>query len=81
MNQVDVPQISVIVPIYRIEKYLPKCVNSLLNQSFSDFELILVNDGSPDNCPVICDEFVKRDSRIRVIHKENGRLLNARKEG
>lgn len=75
------PQISVIVPIYRIEKYLPKCIESLLEQSFTDFELILVDDGSPDNCPKICDNYARGDSRIRVIHKENGGLLSARKEG
>ncbi|WP_027077523.1 glycosyltransferase family 2 protein [Maribacter antarcticus] len=74
-------KISVIVPIFRIEKYLPKCIDSLLNQSFLDLELILVNDGSPDNCPKICDEYAKKDTRIKVIHKENGGLVSARKEG
>jgi glycosyltransferase involved in cell wall biosynthesis len=78
MNTVE---ISVIVPIYRIEKYLPKCVNSLLNQSFFNFELILVDDGSPDNCPEICDDYAKKDTRIKVIHKVNGGLVSARKEG
>lgn len=75
------PLVSVIVPIYRIEDYLPKCIDSLLNQSFSNFELILVDDGSPDNCPDICDEYAQKDSRIKVIHKENGGLLSARKAG
>ncbi|HDZ03955.1 hypothetical protein LCGC14_0132190 [marine sediment metagenome] len=74
-------KISVIVPIFRIEKYLPKCIDSLLNQSFMDFELILVDDGSPDNCPEICDDFAKADSRIKVLHKKNGGLVSARKEG
>lgn len=74
-------QISVIVPIYKIEAYLPKCIDSLLNQSFRDFELILVNDGSPDGCPKICDDYAMTDSRIKVVHKENGGLLSARKEG
>ncbi|MGB3145043.1 MAG: glycosyltransferase family 2 protein [Maribacter sp.] len=74
-------KISVIVPIFRIEKYLPKCIESLLNQSFSDFELILVDDGSPDNCPQICDDYAKKDTRIKVIHKVNGGLVSARKEG
>ena len=74
-------KISVIVPIFRIEKYLPKCIDSLLNQTFSDFELILVDDGSPDNCPKICDDYAKTDSRIKVIHKKNGGLVSARKEG
>jgi len=74
-------KISVIVPIYRIETYLPKCIESLLNQSFLDFELILVDDGSPDNCPSICDDYARKDRRVKVIHKENGGLLSARKAG
>jgi glycosyltransferase involved in cell wall biosynthesis len=77
----DAVKISVIVPIYRIENYLPKCIDSVLQQSFLDFELILVDDGSPDNCPKICDDYAKKDSRIKVIHKENGGLLSARKAG
>jgi glycosyltransferase involved in cell wall biosynthesis len=78
MNTVE---ISVIVPIFRIEKYLPECIDSLLDQSFLNFELILVNDGSPDSCPKICDAYSKKDARINVIHKENGGLLSARKAG
>lgn len=74
-------KVSVIVPIYRIEKYLPQCIESLLTQSFLDFELILVDDGSPDNCPQICDKYAKADPRVKVIHKENGGLVSARKEG
>ncbi|MEM6865188.1 MAG: glycosyltransferase family 2 protein [Bacteroidota bacterium] len=74
-------EISVIVPIYKIEAYLPKCVESLLQQTFSKFELILVNDGSPDGCSQICDDFAEMDSRIKVVHKENGGLLSARKAG
>lgn len=74
-------EISVIVPIYRIEDYLPQCIDSLLNQSFSEFELILVDDGSPDNCPKICDDYAKVDQRVKVIHKKNGGLLSARKAG
>ncbi len=74
-------KISVLVPIFGIEKYLPECIDSILQQSFMDFELILVDDGSPDNCPKICDDYAKVDSRIRVIHKENGGLLSARKAG
>ncbi|MBC2840325.1 glycosyltransferase family 2 protein [Robiginitalea sp. SC105] len=74
-------KISVIVPIYQIEKYLPKCIDSLLSQSFKDFELLLVNDGSRDSCPRICDDYAKRDARVRVVHKENGGLVSARKEG
>lgn len=72
---------SVIVPIYNIEKYIKRCINSVLEQSFTDFELILVDDGSPDNCPKICDEYAKIDSRIKVIHKENGGLVSARQAG
>ncbi|NJB70292.1 glycosyltransferase involved in cell wall biosynthesis [Saonia flava] len=81
MNQLNTVEISVIVPIFRIEKYLPKCIDSLLDQSFSDFELILVDDGSPDGCPKICDDYARLDSRIKVVHKENGGLLSARKAG
>lgn len=66
------PQISIIVPVYKVELYLDRCINSILNQTFADFELILVDDGSPDSCPQMCDEWAKKDSRIRVIHKENG---------
>jgi glycosyltransferase involved in cell wall biosynthesis len=73
--------ISVIVPIFRIEKYLPECIESLLDQSFLNFELILVDDGSPDNCPEICDKYAEKDARIKVVHKENGGLLSARKAG
>ena len=72
---------SVIVPIYNIEKYLRRCIDSVLSQSFTDYELILVDDGSPDNCPVICDDYAKRDARIKVIHKENGGLVSARQAG
>jgi len=72
---------SVIVPVYKIEQYLPACIESVLNQTFSDFELILVDDGSPDNCPVICDEYARSDNRIKVIHKENGGLVSARRAG
>lgn len=73
--------ISVIVPIYKVEKYLKRCVNSLLNQSYSDFELILVDDGSPDNCGNICEEYAVKDKRIRVVHKRNGGLSDARNAG
>jgi glycosyltransferase involved in cell wall biosynthesis len=74
-------EISVIVPIHNIEPYLPKCIDSLLNQSFTNFELILVDNGSPDNCPEICDRYAAIDSRIKVIHKVNEGLLSARKAG
>lgn len=72
------PQISVIVPVYKVEKYLHECVDSILAQTFRDFELILVDDGSPDNCGAICDEYAAKDSRIRVIHQENQGVSAAR---
>lgn len=72
------PKISVVVPIYNVEDYLPRCVDSILGQTFSDFELFLVDDGSPDNCGKICDEYAKIDERTQVIHKENGGLSDAR---
>lgn len=75
------PKLSVIVPVYKVEKYIHKCVDSILNQTFTDFELILVDDGSPDNCGRICDEYAKKDSRVRVIHQENGGLSAARNTG
>ena len=71
-------EISVIVPVYKVERYLKKCVDSILAQSFTDFELWLVDDGSPDNCGTICDEYAEKDPRIHVIHKENGGLSDAR---
>ena len=74
-------EISVIVPIYRVEKYLPACIDSILNQTFTDFELILVDDGSPDRCPAICDETAKRDARVRAIHQANQGLSAARNAG
>lgn len=74
-------EISVIVPIYRVEKYLPACIESILNQTFTDFELILVDDGSPDACPGLCDAAAKRDARVRVIHQANAGLSAARNAG
>lgn len=75
------PNISVIVPIYNVEPYLRRCVDSLLQQSYADFELILVDDGSPDNCSAICDEYAAADKRVKVIHKTNGGLSDARNAG
>ena len=73
--------ISVIVPVYKVEKYLRRCVDSILSQTYTDFELLLVDDGSPDNCPQICDEYAGSDPRVRVIHKPNGGLISARNAG
>lgn len=75
------PLISVIVPIYNVETYLLQCVQSIIEQTYKNLEIILVDDGSPDNCPEFCDELQKKDSRIRVIHKKNGGLSSARNAG
>ena len=75
------PEISVIVPVYKAEQYLKRCVKSILEQTYQDFELILVDDGSPDNSPSLCDEWAKNDNRIHVIHKENGGASSARNAG
>ncbi len=73
--------ISVIVPVYNVEKYLDECVESIVNQTYNNLDIILVDDGSPDKCPEMCDQWAKRDERIRVIHKENGGLSSARNAG
>ncbi len=73
--------ISVIVPVYKAERYLGECVDSILNQTYESFELILVDDGSPDNSGKICDEYAKKDERVKVIHKENGGVSSARNTG
>lgn len=70
--------VSVIIPVYKVEAYLKRCVDSVLNQTYKDIEVILVDDGSPDNCPAICDEYATLDSRVRVLHKPNGGLSSAR---
>lgn len=75
------PTVSVIVPVYKVEKYIHRCVDSILGQTFRDFELILVDDGSPDNCGAICDAYAAKDSRVVVIHQENGGLSAARNAG
>lgn len=74
-------KISVIVPVYKVEEYLDRCINSILNQTFKKFELILVDDGSPDKCGLICDKYAQKDSRIKVIHKDNEGLSAARNSG
>lgn len=75
------PTISVIVPVYKVEPWLWRCVDSILAQTYTDFELILVDDGSPDNCGAICDEYAAKDSRVHVIHQKNGGLSAARNAG
>lgn len=75
------PVLSVVVPIYKVEQYLPRCVKSIQRQTLTDIEIILVDDGSPDNSPRMCDKYAKEDKRIRVIHKENGGLSSARNAG
>lgn len=75
------PKISVIVPVYRVEPYLRRCLDSIIVQSFSNFDLILVDDGSPDNCGAICEDYARRDERVHVIHQKNGGLSAARNAG
>lgn len=74
-------KISIIVAVYNVEKYLDKCIESVVNQTYKDIEIILVDDGSPDNCPTMCDNWAKKDNRIKVIHKNNGGLSDARNKG
>ena len=73
--------VSVIVPIYKVEDYLDECVKSIVDQTYKNIEIILVDDGSPDHCPQKCDEWAKNDLRIRVVHKQNGGLSSARNAG
>ena len=75
------PLVSVVIPVYKVEPYLARCVDSVLDQTLQDLQIILVDDGSPDNCPQLCDAYAKQDSRIQVIHKENGGLASARNAG
>lgn len=80
-DSINKPLISVIVPVYKVEKYLQRCIDSILRQTYENLEIILVDDGSPDDCPRICDDNAKKDGRIRVIHKQNGGLSDARNAG
>ncbi len=73
--------ISVIIPVYKVEKYVERCIQSVINQTYENLQIILVDDGSPDNCGKICDEYAKKDHRIEVIHKSNGGLSDARNKG
>ena len=74
-------QISIIIPVYKAEKYIRRCVDSLIEQTYKDIEIVLVDDGSPDNCPKICDEYAKQDKRVKVIHCKNGGSMKARQIG
>lgn len=75
------PLVTVVVPVYNVEKYLDRCIDSIVNQTYNNLEIILVDDGSPDNCPQMCDDWAKKDSRINVIHKKNAGLGMARNSG
>ncbi|MCH5342964.1 MAG: glycosyltransferase family 2 protein [Acetatifactor sp.] len=74
-------KISIIIPVYKVEQYLPECIESIINQTYHDLEIILVDDGSPDKCGEICDQYARQDERIHVIHKENGGVARARNDG
>lgn len=75
------PLFSIIIPVYKVEEYIHRCLDSVLHQTYDNFECIIIDDGSPDNCGIICDEYAKKDERIYVIHKENGGLSSARNAG
>lgn len=80
-ENMDIPKLSVIIPVYKAELYLNRCINSVLDQTFQDFEILLINDGSPDHSGDICDEYSRKDNRVRVFHKENGGVSSARNVG
>ena len=75
------PKVTIVMPVYKVEQYLPACIESVRAQTFTDWECILVDDGSPDGCGAICDEAARRDERFRVVHRENGGLSRARNSG
>lgn len=75
------PYLSIIVPVFKVERYINNCIDSILAQTYKNFELILIDDGSPDNCPKICDDYAVKDTRVRVIHQQNSGQVKARKEG
>lgn len=81
VGEIMLPKVSVVVPIYKVEKYLKRCVDSILNQTYKNIEVILVDDGSPDRCGKIIDEYEKRENRVKAVHKENGGLSDARNYG
>ena len=76
-----IKKIYFIIPVYKVEEYINRCVDSVLSQSYRNIEIILVDDGSPDNCPAICDKYAEKYENIKVIHKENGGLSDARNAG
>lgn len=80
-EKLKIVRLSVIVPVYNVEKFLPKCIESILNQTYKELEIFLIDDGSVDKCPEICDRYAQMDKRIRVIHKKNEGLVRARKAG
>lgn len=81
MNKNSKFLVSIIIPVYKVEKFLDRCINSIVNQAYKDLEIVLVDDGSPDNSPQMCDEWARKDERIKVVHKENGGVGSARNEG
>ena len=74
-------KVSIIIPVYKVEKYIDKCIQSIMNQTYRNIEIILVDDGSPDSCGEICDYYAKKDNRVKVVHKMNGGLSDARNYG
>ena len=74
-------KLTIIVPVYKVERYIEKCIDSILSQDYKDMEVLLIDDGSPDKCPLICDRFAKTDCRVRVIHQKNAGLAEARNVG